>query len=252
MKCPHCDTFVHKIPVTWKCPHCREKLPEPSKLFLFSEHVTEYLQDKGVIFWSIWFGLILILISISEMVFGYGFLFNYLSGNLLLSLCFIFFGGMLVDMVVKINLPLRLLYGADYILKERAVIRNTRKATNLALVVGFAFCLYYLKPRLFFIYFPTYLIIMGWFLVLSWSIVGIFLDQRMVEDVRFRFYMDRLGITSLKRYRKFGAFIIGTLFITAIGFWILMRIPGLWEEINNLAVVGSVLYFTREYLSWLF
>ncbi|NQT35604.1 hypothetical protein HQ587_10475 [bacterium] len=205
-----------------------------------------------MIFWSIWFGLILILISISEMVFGYGFLFNYLSGNLLLSLCFIFFGGMLVDMVVKINLPLRLLYGADYILKERAVIRNTRKATNLALVVGFAFCLYYLKPRLFFIYFPTYLIIMGWFLVLSWSIVGIFLDQRMVEDVRFRFYMDRLGITSLKRYRKFGAFIIGTLFITAIGFWILMRIPGLWEEINNLAVVGSVLYFTREYLSWLF
>ena len=252
MKCPHCDTYVHKIPVTWKCPHCGEKLPEPSKLFLFSEHVVEYLQDKGVIFWSIWFGLILILISVLEMVSGHGFLFSYFSGSFLLSLGFIFFGGMLVDMVVKINLPLRLLYGADYILKERAVIRNTRKATNLALVVGFAFCLYYLKPRLFFIYFPSYLVIMGWFLVLSWSIVGIFLDQRMVEDVRFRFYMDRLGITSLKRYRKFGSIIIGILFITAIGFWILMRIPGLWKEINNLTMIGSVLHFIQEYFSWLF
>ena len=93
---------------------------------------------------------------------------------------------------------------------------------------------------------------MGWFLVLSWSIVGIFLDQRMVEDVRFRFYMDRLGITSLKRYRKFGSVIIGILFITAVGFWILMRIPGLWAEINNLTMIGSVLNFIREYMGWLF
>ena len=205
-----------------------------------------------MIFWSIWFAFLLIAIGIPEMVYGRTLLFSYFGNALLISIAFVFYGGMLIDMFVKINLPIRLPYGTDFLLKERVVIRNMRKGTNLAALVGLGFCLYWLKPRIFFEYFPSYLVVMSCFLAFSWSIAGLFLDARMVEDVRFRFYMDRLGITGLKRYRRMGTFTIGMLIITAIGFNILRAIPDLWEKFCEVTVVSFILNFIREYLSWLF
>ncbi len=252
MRCPHCKTFVTKIPISWKCPRCGDKLPEPGKWFYFREHIIEYLPEKGVIFWSIWFALVLISIGIAEMLITHGFLLSYLVSSMLMSLVFIFFGGMLVDMVMKINLPLRMPYGTDFILKERVVIRNIRKATNIALIIGLGYAVYWLKPRTFFLYFPAYLVIISWFIAFSWAIIGLFLDARMAEDVRFRFYMDRLGITSLKQYRKLGTMSIGFLILAAIGYHVLVSMPGLWKAISDLAVVGFVIGFLKEYLSWLF
>ncbi len=251
MKCPHCHTYVTKIPVSWKCPRCGEKLPEPGKLFYLKEHLTEYLNQKGAIFWSVWFGITLGLIGVIEVILGRDFLVTYLSDNLLISIIFIFFGGMILDMVMKINLPLRSMSGSDFIIKERLVIRNIRKTTNITLVVAFVFCLYWLKPRLFFLYFPSYVVVTSFFLAFSWAVVGLFLDARMTEDVRFRLYMDRLGITSLKRYRKIGTISIGILVICSIGYNILLTVHNLWGKISDLAIIGSIIFFIRQYFDWL-
>jgi len=251
MKCPHCQSFVAKIPVTWKCPRCGNKLPEPSKWYYFKEALHEYLNTKGIVFWSIWFGIFLILVGIVEILVGEGFLLKYLTGNLLFSLIFIFYGGMLIDMYMKINLPLRALAGSDYILKERQVIRNARKVTNGALLVGLIFCLYWLKPRLFFTNFPSYLVGISWFLGLAWAIIGLFLDVRMTEDSRFRLFMEKLGITSLKRMRKFATITIGLLVVAVVGYNILLTIPSLWTKISNTAIIGAVIFFVSEYLAWL-
>jgi len=251
MKCPHCHTFVSKIPISWKCPRCGEKLPEPGKLYYLKEHIIEYLNEKGVVFWSIWFAIALVVIGVLEMVMGQGFLLRYMSGTMLVAIVFIFFGGMLIDMYMKINLPLRSMSGSDFIVRERVVIRNIRKATNLAALIGLVFCVYWLKPRLFFVYFPSYIVVMSCFLAFSWAVVGLFLDARMAEDVRFRLFLDRLGVMSLKRYRKLGTMTIGLLVVTVVGFNVLISIPGLWSKISDMAIIGAIIFFVSEYLAWL-
>ena len=252
MRCSHCRTNVTKIPISWKCPSCGEKLPEPGKMFYFYEHLVEYLPEKGVIFWTVWFAVLMVAAGVAELILGRGYLLSYLGGSMLISIAFLFFGGMLIEMVLKINLPMRIPYGTDYILRERAVIRNIRKATNLALIIGLSYTIYWLKPRTFFIYFPAYLVTLSWFLALAWSIIGLFLDARMVEDVRFRFYMDRLGITSLKQYRKLGTLFIGVLVLVAICYHYLITIPGIWKAINDTTVAGAIIHFLKEYFAWLF
>ncbi len=252
MKCPHCKTYVTKIQVNWKCPYCGKKLPEPGKWFMFYESLTEYLQYKGAIFWGIWLGLLLLLVGVLEAVFGHAFLISYIGNSMIMSIIGIAFGGMLIDMYMKVNLPLRLQYGTDFIIRERAIIRNIRKGTNLAALAGIVCCLIWLKPRTFLEYFPAYLVVIGWFLAMSWAITGLFLDARMADDVRFRHYMDRLGITSLKRYRRTGTIVIGSLVVIAVGYNFLIRIPELWIKFSNLGVVGVVVNFIKMYLAWLF
>jgi hypothetical protein len=252
MKCPACNTNVIKIPVNWKCPQCGEKLPEPGKWFQFWEGTIEFISEKGVLFWSIWFAVFLLFLGIFELVFGDGYLLNYLTGSMLMSLIGIFFTGMLIDMVVKINLPLRVAFGTEFILRERKAIRNFRKATNIALVIGLLVSLIWLKPVSFFLHFPAYSVVIAWFLALAWSIIGLFLDVKLMEDVRFRYFMERLGIIGLKRYRRIGTIMVGSLVVTAILFNILIRIHGIWLKIADLGFVGSVIRFTKSYLSWLF
>lgn len=252
MKCPHCQSFIAKIPVSWKCPYCSEKLPEPGKLYLFKEHLIEYLDDKGILFWSIWFAIGLIAIAIPEMAWGRAHLFSYIGNSLIMTIVFIFYGGMLIDMCVRINLPIRMPYGTDFILKERVVIRNVRKITNLFTIVGIGFSFYWLGPVVLFNYFPSYLVVMSGFIAFGWAIAGLFIDRRMVEDVRFRFYMDRLGISSLKRLRRYSSLTIGILVLSAAGFYILMGISGIWLKFSNLPMVGVIIYFTKEYFAWLF
>jgi len=253
MKCPHCKTNVTKIPVSWKCPHCGETLPEPGYWFRFFEGFSDYLIEKGNIFWSIIFMIFLITLGSFEFVFGYGFLVKYIAGNFLLALVMIFFGGMLIDMYMKVVLPLHLPFGGgDFIIKERAVIRNIRKGSHIAGGAGILVSLFWLGPRTFVAYFPSYLIVIGIFLALAWAISGLFLDMRMVDDVRFRFYMDRLGITSLKYLRKICTIVIGGLFVAILTFYMLNLIPGLWHEVSEWGIVAGILFFVKNYLGWLF
>lgn len=251
LRCSSCHTYVTKIPVNWKCPHCGEKLPEPSRWFLFYESVIEGLQDKGSIFWSIWFGIFIILVGLLELFGGSAYLLNYLINNMLLAIAAIFFGGILIDMVVKINLPIRLPSGTDFILRERLAIRNIRKVTNLAILIGIGVSLIWLGPQSFLEYFPGYLVIVGWFLGFAWSVSGLFFDLRWADDVRFRFFLERLGIFSIKRFRKLCTYNIGALVAIAILFFVLLSIPGLWQKFRNLPVVGHIINFIELYLSWL-
>jgi len=252
LKCTSCQTYVTKIPVNWKCPHCGEKLPEPTKWFLFYESSIEGLQDKGAIFWSIWFGIFLLFVGVIELVFGYGYLLNYFIDSMLMTLFGIVLGGILIDMAVKINLPLRLPYGTDFIVRERAAIRNIRKATNFAFVAGLLTSLFWIKPVTFFLYFPSYIVTIAWFLAFAWSIVGLFLDPRWLDDIRFRAYLERLGLFSLKRFRRFSTIMLATLIFSAILFNVLNAIPGLWQKLRNWGLVGAFIHFIDQYLSWLF
>lgn len=251
MKCPHCNTHVAKIPINWKCPHCNEKLPEPGFWFNFFEGFTEYLQDKGSLFWGIILGCILIILGSVEIIFGNGFLLGFIGHNLFFALLMMLFGGMLINMYMKIILPLHLQFGSDFIVRERKVIRNIRKGTNLAAIVAISTCLLWLGPSTFLKYFHSYLVILGFFLALAWAISSLFLDVRMAEDVRFRHYMERLGVSDLKRLRKISTMTIGALFVAAITYWVLNQMPGLWNTISNWGLVGTLIFFVKNYLSWI-
>ncbi|MDP8229417.1 MAG: hypothetical protein P9M15_08190 [Candidatus Electryoneaceae bacterium] len=265
MKCPHCNTLVVKIPVTWKCPHCGELLPEPGRWFRFVEGMTIYLQDRGAIFWGITFAVIQIMIGAVEMFYGHAYMFSFFGNNMLMSLASVILAGMLIDMYVKIILPLHLPYGSDFILKERKVIRNVRKWTHWAVIAGIVSCLIWIGPSLFFVWTDTsvqvhaipvylaYLVVVSWFLGLAWSVTGLFLNPKWLEDVRFRHFLDyRLGIISLKKYRKIGTVFIAVLVLTMILYFILLQIPGIWDSIQNTAFIGSVILFLKLYFSWLF
>ncbi len=251
MKCPHCNTNVVKIPVNWKCPQCGEDLPTPGFWHRFFEGLGDYLLDRTFIFWTVIFGFFLLVLGIIEAVLGNSFLLNYITGNVLFAILMMVFAGMLIENYMNIVLPLRLIGGSGFMIKERLVIRHIRKGTHIAAIVGLLICLFWLGPRMFLTYFPSYLIVISVFLALAWSIAGLFLDIRMAEDVRFRAFMDRLGITSLKTLRKTCTFVIGALFIAIVGFWILLLIPGLWNTVSQWPIVAGPLFFFRNYMGWL-
>lgn len=251
MKCPHCNTNVSKIPMNWKCLHCGENLPEPGFWYKFSEGLTDYLVEKGAIFWGVIFGFVLFAVGVVEIIFGRGILLGYIGKNFLFAIAMLFYGGMIIDMYMKIVLPLHIPYGSDFILRERRSIRNIRKGSHIAMIVGVLFSILWLGPKTFLEYFPAYLVVIGWFLALSWAIAALFLDPRMNEDIRFRFFMDRLGITGLKRFRKIGTNIIGALFISGILFFVMINIPLLPQKISNWAILGAIIFFFKNYLGWL-
>ncbi|MBM3327966.1 MAG: hypothetical protein FJY67_00645 [Calditrichaeota bacterium] len=251
LKCNSCKTYVTKIPVNWKCPHCGEQLPEPTKWFLFVESSIEGLQDKGAIFWSIWFGVLVLAVGFIELFAGRGELLGYLVDSLLLAILGISLGGILIDMSVRIHLPIRLPYGTDFIIRERAGIRNIRKATLGAIVLGLITALSYGGISLYFEYFPAVIVIVGWYLAFAWSIAGLFLDPRWLDDVRFRFYLERLGIFSLKHFRRLATIMIGALVMIAIGFNVLLNIPGIWLKLRNIGAINAVVHFIELYLDWL-
>lgn len=252
MKCAACDTLILKIPANWKCPHCGERLPDPSKWELFWDGFAEFLQEKGVIFWSIFFFGFLIVMGLGELLFGTAHLLTYIGTSLFISLGATFFGGMLLDMCMKILLPLRNPYGTDFMLTERGMIRNVRKITYAALAGGIISSFVWIGPKTFFDFFPTYILLMGWWLALGWSIAGLFMDPKWLEDVRFRLFIDKIGVLSLKKYRKLSTIMIGVLIALMIVFNILLSIPGLWNRVQNMPALGVTIRFLRQYLSWLF
>lgn len=212
----------------------------------------EWLKDKGTLFWSIWFLISLILIGVTELFFGHSYLLGYFGSNPLIAILSVFFGGMLIDMVMKINLTMRLPFGADFLIKERKQIRNIRKATNGAIILGLIYALVYAGPTTFLLYFNSYVLIIGWWLALSWSITGLFIDPRLMEDTRIRYFMDeRLGVISLRRYRKIGTLMIGALVLIAIIFNVLMATTTIWLKISNIPVVGNMIRFSKAYFGWL-
>jgi len=251
MRCPSCKMNVNKIPLNWKCPHCAERLPEPGFWERYFEGLSEYLVDKTAIFWGIILGFFVGVFGIFELFFSHGFLVRYLGDNFIFSTMMIIFGAMVLDMYMKVVLPLQLPYGSDFIVRERKVIRNIRKASHLALVIGLIVCIIWLGTRTFFEYFPSYFVVISCFLALSWTISSLFLDVRMVDDVRFRHYMDRLGITNLKFLRKVSTSIISLLFASFIIYFVLIQIPNLWKSVSAWSAVGTVIFFIKNYLDWL-
>ncbi len=219
---------------------------------MFWDGFIEYLQEKGVIFWSIYFFLFLLILGFTELFFGRSYMLNYIGANLFLALGATFFGGMLIDMCMKILLPLKNPYGSDFLMRERDMIRNVRKVTNIALIAGISSSLIWMGPNTFFIYFPSYVMLLGWWLALGWAIAGLFMDPRWLEDVRFRLFIDKLGVTSLKRYRKISTIVIGILIAVMILFNILLGIHGLWNKVENTEGLGAVIRFMKQYLAWLF
>lgn len=252
MKCPHCKTNVSKIPVNMKCPFCNETLPEPGFWFNFFEGLNEYLVEKGFVFWSIVVLILLLLLGGITKIFGSGLLLGYFGKHFLTAAVTILYAGVIITRYMRVSLRLRLPYGGgDYILKERKVIRNIRTGNHVALIIGFLVCLFWLGPREFLAHFPYYVLIISWFLILSWAIAGLYLDPRMSEDVRFRYYMERLNITRLKLHRKRCVWMIGILFIIAIMYSVILIIPEILTYIVNWWVIGSVIQFFKTYLGWI-
>lgn len=252
MKCPHCKTNINKIPISWKCPHCDEKLPEPGFWYRFSEGLVEYLQEKGFIFWGTILAAVIALVAVGEGLLGQAYLVKYVLNNFLFSILMSLYGGMVIELYMRVVLPLHMPFGGgDFLLRERAVIRNMRKSAHIAVIGGIVASLSWLGPEMFFLHFPSYFIIVSIALALALSVAGLFLDMKMAEDVRFRYYMDRLGVTDLKRLRRICTITIGGLFIAIIGFFILNQVPELWHTISSWGAVGVALMFFKAYLSWL-
>lgn len=251
MKCPNCKMNVNKIPLNWKCPHCSERLPELGIWQKYFDGLSEHLVEMTVIFWGILLGSLIVMAGLIEMFLSHGFLIKYIGNNFLFSAIIIIFGAMVLDMYMKVVLPLQLPFGTDFIVRERKVIRNIRKASHIAMIIGIVVSISWLGSRTFFTYFPSYFVVISCFLVISWSISGLYLDLRMVDDVRFRHYMDRLGITNLKRLRKVCTSVISLLFASFIVYFFLNQIPNLWRSMSAWSAVGKLIFFTKTYLSWL-
>jgi len=243
---------VANPPVSWKCPHCGEKLPDLGFWETFFDGFNEYLHEKSFIFWGVILGILMIALGLFEMVFAEGHLFSYLSGNLLFSIVMIMYAGILIETYMNVVLPLHLPFGGPgFVIRERRTIRNMRKGAHLAAITAILVSLFWLGPGTFLEYFPAYIIVLSVFLGFSWAISGLFLDIKMAEDARFRNYMERLGITDLKKLRRICTFAIGALFVSVISFFVLNQIEGLWYIVKNWTVVGGTLIFIQQYFGWL-
>ena len=206
-----------------------------------------------MIFWGIIFALLLLVVAVADVITWHGFLLAYVVDNMILAVGGIVFAGMLISMVMKVMLPLRMMGGGDFIMRERQMIRHFRKWTMVGLIASIVFVLAVLKPRMFILYFPSYLIVIAWFMAVTWSVLGILMNPQWLEDVRFRYFLEeRLGVQSLKRFRKLCATFVAVLASTVVVFIVLSRVNGLWHNIENTAIVGNVILFIKLYFGWLF
>ena len=252
MRCANCRGSVSAVNffIEKKCPACGEPLKRMPTKEQVRETLVSFAEDKGYIFWSIVYMVVLYVVGFVDQIMGKGGLFEYAVQHKFRTMLCAVYSGSIIDYVAKANVEVTAVRN-KFIFRPPSYLRNYRRWTNIFLVAGFGMTVYaqikwpgYIEPI------PSLTIICGTMLGLIWAIMGLALTDDDMNDKRIRYFCEEMRIGRVKYFHRAAAIYIGGITLAGILYYNLVRISGLWFYIYNSRLVYSLVTFFTQYFGW--
>ena len=250
MRCPNCKAFVPFDSRLKKCAACGAAIEKKPLLEDTLNMLAEFAEDKNFIFWGFFMVILGLIIGGLEFTLGNGQLFYYYEEHLMHSLILFMFWGIWIEHVAKSNAQIRL-QSRTLILRERKLVKNFRRGTNLSLLAGLGIALVWIGPAEYFAQFPAITLITTVTVCMFWALMGLSLKDKQFEDARVRNFFMPMGVRHPHPYRVASAWYIAlTIFALAV-YTVLERFPSIFWGIYNTWVVQSSIKFFEEVLGYI-
>lgn len=232
------------------CPACGEKLKRMPTKEQVKESLISFAEDKGYIFWSIVYLLVVWILAFFEQIFGSGALYDYISAHGFRFWFLAFFAGSIIDYLAKANVEVTAVRN-KFIFKPPLYLRRFRRWTNIFLVGGFVISAYALiKWPGYVSTLPTVTFLTTFMLCLAWAIMGIAASEDHMNDRRIRYFFQEMRIERVKYYNRASAIYLGGLFVAGVLYYKLIHVSGLWWYIYNSRMVYNTVTFFKQYFGW--
>ncbi len=252
MKCPNCKGSIstYNFFKEKHCPACGELLKKMPTKEQLTETLVAFAEDKGYIFWSIVYLVVVWAVSFFEQIFGTGVLFDYITKHEIRFLILAVYSGSIIDYAVKANVEVTAVRN-KFIFRPPLYLRAYRRWTNIFVVLGVGLSAYALIqcPNYFSIL-PVVTFLTSFCLCLLWAIMGLALTEDDMNDKRIRYFMEEMRIGRVKYYHRASAIYIGGIFLAGVTYYWLVHISGLWFYISNSRFVYNLMTFLTQYFGW--
>jgi len=252
MRCPHCkgSISVYNFLREKHCPACGELLKRMPTREQVKETIISFAEDRGWLFWTLVYLMVITVIAFLEQIFGTGNLFDYLVAYKLRTFVIALYSGTVFDFVAKANVEVTAVR-IKFIFKPPAYLRAYRRWTNVFLVLGLGMSFYaQIKWPNYVSVLPATSLITSAMLGLIWALMGLLLTEDDMNDKRIRYFMEEMRIGRLRYYHRASAIYIGGITVAGVAYYNLVQISGLWFYIWNARIVYDVVNFFRMYFGW--
>ena len=252
MRCQHCKGSVsaRNFFIEKHCPACGEKLKKMPTRDQIKESVISFAEDKGYIFWSIAYIILVYIISFFEQIFGSGVLFDYVMNHGWRTFFIAVYSGSIIDYIVKANVEVTAVRN-KFIFRPPPYLRHFRRWTNFGVLLGFGLTIYsQMTWPNYMAILPMLSLITSVIVCLMWAFMGLALSDDDMQDKRIRYFMQEMRIGRIKHYHRAAAIYVGGFFLAAITYYWLVRISGLAWYILHARFVYNIVNFFKTYFGW--
>ena len=252
MRCPHCKGSIsaYNFFREQKCPACGEKLKKMPTKEQVKEMLIFFAQDKGYIFWSLVYLMVVWVVAFFEQIFGTGLLGDYVLEYKFRSLLLAAYSGSIIDYIAKANVEVTAVR-IKFIFRPPRYLRNFRNLTNFAVVVGFGLAIYAeVRWPNYIAVLPTITLLTSFTVGLVWALMGLALTEDDLNDKRIRYFMEEMRIGRVKYYHRASAIYVGGVFLAGVLYYKLVNISGLWWYIMSARFIYDTVTFFKTYFGW--
>lgn len=253
MQCPECKGSVsaYNFFKEKTCPACGAELKRVPTWNQVRETAISFAEDKGYIFWSLVYIVVVIVAAFVEQLTYEGLLFDYIGAYWFRFLLCAFYSGSVADYIIKANVEVTAVRN-KFIFKPPRYLRAFRNWTNFFVYLGVAVTLY-LQYQ-----FPNYIsflwvlaIVVSVLVGLGWSVMGLLLTEDDLNDKRIRYFMEEMRIGRVRYFHRVALIYLGGITLAGIAFYNLIQISGLWWFIYNSRFVYDLITFFTQYFGWM-
>ncbi len=253
MRCPDCkgSVSISNIVRDKVCPACGANLRRMPTKEQIRESLITFAEDKGYIFWSMVYVVIVWVFGIFGQIFCSGTLYDYISDHGFRFLFLAVMAGSIIDYYAKANVEVTSVRN-KFIFRPPIFLRRFRFWTNvfLVLAIGLSIFIEMTWPGYINIL-PVITFISTFMLCLIWAIMGIFVTEDDVKDKRIAYFLGEMRVKKVRYYNRASGFFIGGMFIAGFTFYKLIHVSGLWWYISNSRFVYNTVTFWKMYFSWI-
>jgi hypothetical protein len=237
--CPHC---LKRIP--WrrrlkpKCPFCIKPFRRRSTVQERSVFA-HFLEDRGVAFWFFQVLIVTVLLAIIFQISGHPTLIRFIDARTGWFVISIYWTALYATLIGRMHVPL--LLGAPKILRrERAIIRQYKRLTQVGVLIGIPFALLFVGTRYTWERFPGLVFLLFVPVSLMWAYQALTLTAEDYEDERVWSYLQELGAQDRLEHRHNAYFVLIGLPLAGLLFYYFMTHPWLARAIKESAETGII------------
>jgi len=214
------------------------------------ETAIDFAKDRGYIFWTLVYLLFIPFIGLFEQIFYQGLIFEWITHSKFIFLVTAFITGSVLDFIIKANVEVTAVRN-KFIFKPPIYLRRFRLWTNVSVVLGLALAGYsYWLASSFTSVLPIMTFVTSFVICLAWSVLGLFLTEKDLEDKRIRYFFQEMRVERSRRLNRAAVIYFSGMTISSIIFYKLIKISGLWWWIENSRIYYDITKFLKDYFSW--